>query len=229
MSKPMEQPRPVLAVASVCCLVWMVASAVAQQQPKGPSLEQIFVETEIWGPDLPAALASLDAWREAGEERVAIYADRIEGRTPYESAEDAAGQAATLSRILAAGPPTASGPLSRISARYVGPQRRALAARVVTSSLDGRPRVALVADGAELLAPELRTDTVERVLGPPDEVVRELVQSEREYRPAVLTRRHYAGALVTFVETDLAPRPGYVDHVVLDVAAVAAGLAEEAP
>ena len=65
-----------------------------------------------------------------------------------------------------------------------------------------------------------RGTTIQSVLaayGKPEKTTTEVVHGRGDRRPAVLTLHHYANGAVVFVESDLAPTPGLVDRVVVDV------------
>ena len=61
-------------------------------------------------------------------------------------------------------------------------------------------------------------------LGRPERVTTELLDDGTERRPIILTIYHYAGGVIAFAESDVAPRPGFINRVFLDVSAVTAAL-----
>ncbi len=206
-------------------LLWPVGAA-SGQTPTGASLTQILTIDELWGDDFQAVLAYLQSWELVGEQEVAVFGDRIVGATPYESLTAAASKSRDLSVEITKAAPIASQTLAPMLEPY-RKQAPRFEVEVAISSHDGSQRVAWTAPTIQLLAPGLTMATVRERLGPPEEVTREVIESERDHRPVELTGLSYAGGAAIFVETNIAPRPGYVDHVVLDIPAVAAVLAEE--
>jgi hypothetical protein len=89
-------------------------------------------------------------------------------------------------------------------------------------------RVSMSAPQARFLAADLTISTMTQRLGPPEQVAREALSTEKDERPTILTHHYYAHGAVDFVETDIAPRPGLVNHAVVDVPAVSAELFEGA-
>ena len=77
-------------------------------------------------------------------------------------------------------------------------------------------------DDGQFLKRGLTTNSIIEFYGSPEQKTTRVVDTRGERRPAVLTEFHYANDSVIFVETDLAPEPGFVDRVVLDVSAAAA-------
>jgi hypothetical protein len=69
---------------------------------------------------------------------------------------------------------------------------------------------------------------VEAAFGKPETITTLVIQSKRDMRPAILTLNSYAGGAIIFAESDLAPRPGLVDRVILDVPVMASMLFTEA-
>ena len=91
---------------------------------------------------------------------------------------------------------------------------------VIQSSDDGSFRIALI--GTEFLRRGLTVNQVEAAIGQPETVTTQLIQSEGERRPVILTLHSYAGGAVVFAESDLAPKPGVIDRVILNLPAVSA-------
>jgi hypothetical protein len=74
------------------------------------------------------------------------------------------------------------------------------------------------------LNPKMTVAAVVERLGKPEKIVRQLIQTEKERRPIVLTLYTYAGNAIAFAESDISPIPGSVDRVILDVPSITAEL-----
>jgi hypothetical protein len=196
-------------------------------EDKANALAKIFGEPDLWGKDYPAALASLPAWNRLGEKRVWVFADRIIGGSPHKTREEAQGEAERFSEAIKALRPR---PAPKFEALLRERTEQLSAAKMEVIPFfkdDGTARIAWTTGAYQLLAPQLNMATVKERLGPPEKVSTEVVQGEGERRPVILTLHSYAGGAVAFVASDLAPRPGSVNRVLLDVPAVTAALFEE--
>jgi hypothetical protein len=204
-----------------------VASAFGgPPEEKANALAKIFGEPGLWGKDYPAALASLPAWNRLGEKRVWMFADRIIGGSPHKTREEAQGEAERFTEAVKALRPR---PAPKFEALLKERTEQLSAAKMEVIPFfqdDGTARIAWTT-GAQLLAPQLNMATVKERLGPPEKVSTEVVQGQGDRRPVILTLHSYAGGAVAFVASDMAPRPGSVDRVLLDVPAVTAALFEE--
>lgn len=217
----------VFAKASVvACAMCACVPAAVPQGPTRASVERILIDSTLWGNDFPAVLANIRSWEQVGETAVVIFPDRVIGATPYEGVGLAQPRAEALADGMKEATPTTNPTFSRILETYHGvpPQFRVT---VIPFPKDGSQRIAWTTPGLELLPPALTLKTVRDRLGPPEEVTRQVLQTEKDHRPTVLTGFSYAAGAAVFIESDLAPRPGYVERVVLNVAALAATLEEE--
>jgi len=223
----MMRSKVLVGIAGAACALFACVSPAAPQGQAKASLERILTDGALWGKDFPAVLAYFRGWEQVGETAVAVFPDRVVGVTPYDAAKPAKPRAEDLADATKQAAPTPNPALRPMLERY---QQTAPPFRVsvIPFPEDGSERLAWTAPGLELLPPGLSLETVQERLGPPDEVTRQVVQSEKDRRPIVLTGYSYAGGAVVFMESDVAPRPGSVDRVVLDVAAVVAAL-EEGP
>ena len=196
-------------------------------EEKGNALAKIFGEPGIWGKDYPAALASLPAWNRLGEKRVWVFANQMIGGLPHKTREEAQGEAERFTEAVKALRPK---PAPKFEALLKERTEQLSAEKMEVIPFfqdDGTMRIGLTIGANQLLAPQLSMATVKERLGPPEKVFTEVVQSQGERRPVILTLHSYAGGAVAFVESDVAPRPGSVDRVALDVPAVTAALFEE--
>lgn len=218
----MERFRVVLACCIAIGLSWLSPSAAA----KSPSVAQILNTPALWGKDLPKVLTYARSWDAAGEASVAIFPDRVVGTTPYRTRQAAQPVAAKLANALKVPPPRPApefqGLLKDTRAQPVKFQ-----AEVVPFIDDDLFRVALTGKGLQFLAPSLTVQRVQELLGPPDKTTTQFIQNETERRPITLTLHTYAGGAVTFVESSMAPKPGVVDRVVVELRAVDAAVFKE--
>ncbi len=187
------------------------------------SLQRILTDSVLWGKDFPIVLANLPSWGEVGENNVSVFRDRVLGGTAY---PDSARAQPAVTRVRDAlnrpkgTPQPEFAALLDVALKTPAPFQTA----VTLFGEDHSARIAWAAPTLQLLADSLTVARVQQRLGAPETVVQRLIQTERDHRPAVLTLRSYAGGAVVFIETDWAPRPGFVDRVVLDTRTVSAAL-----
>jgi hypothetical protein len=220
---------PVLAVA---LLLPGGASAMAAAPPSAEALSRVLSDPALWGKDFPAALMALSSWRRAGETTVAVFPDKMAGEKRYPKPDDAGRGAERLRQATAAPPPKPrSGLPGGLSQTLTAAREQLPRFRVEAPAFleDDSFRVTWSAPSAQLLPPGLTVATVRERLGQPAEKRRVVLQTEGERRPVILTLNVYLGGAVVFAESDMAPRPGLVDRVLLDVPAMTAVLFEEAP
>jgi hypothetical protein len=205
-----------------------MASAFADpQQDKTNALAKIFTAPGLWGKDYPAALASVPAWNRLGEKRVWVFADRVIGGSPHKTREEAQAEATRFSEAVKE-LRTKPAPKFEALLREKTEQLRAGKMDVIPFfQEDGTARIAWTTGSHELLAPRLKMATVTERLGPAKKVSTEVIQGQGESRPVILTVHSYADGAVAFAESDVAPRPGFVNRVILDVPVVTAVLFEE--
>jgi len=179
------------------------------------TLQRVLTEGALWGPHCRAVLANIASWRDAGESTIAVFNDRVLGSTAFPDTARALPAVARLRDAMAKPKP----PLRREFAALLDAAAKGPPPFDATAVLVAEDRLVHVAwTGPQLrfLAERLTVAAVEARLGRPESVTRETVQTDRDYRPAVLIKRSYAAGAVVFVETDQAPRPGFVDRVLLD-------------
>lgn len=189
---------------------------------KASQLAQILTDQQLWGDDAFAVFGSLDRWKRGGEVSIIIYPDKVAAGTKSETPEGARRSVARMSAAMKR---------ARLQLRpeYAASYREALATRAPALKVefarfleDDSFRVVWQREGGEFLKRDLKISSVFDTYGKPEKTTTEVVHSRGERRPAILTLHHYASGTVKFVESDLAPMPGLVDRVILDVATVAA-------
>jgi hypothetical protein len=185
-------------------------------------------DSALWGKHFASALASLPAWSLAGEPTVVIFPNRIVGGTPHGAEKEARESASRVMSALATAKP---------------PVRPAFAA-LLLKALEGGPpmrlepmrfwddqsfRAVWAGSSLQFFSPDLKLTAVAERLGPPEKMEREVIEGDAERRPLILTVSEYFGGAVRFAESDWAPRPGFVDRVLLKVPAVEAVVFKVAP
>jgi hypothetical protein len=204
----------------VVSLPFIAAGQVDDEKTK---LVKILTTRPLWDKDSLAALAFLPAWSRIDERTVAIFPARVVGATPFKTAEEAQRALAAMERALSESRP-ASAPefeeLLRGFTRAPAPFQPA----VIRLLDDDTFRIALTAQGSQFLPKSLTVKQVEELIGQPESVTTQVIQSERDRRPLILTLYSYAKGAIIYAESDWAPRPGFVDRVILNVPAVAAVL-----
>jgi hypothetical protein len=215
----------------LCGAVVLLSMASAfgdPQQDRTNTLAKIFTAPGLWGKDYPAALASLPAWNRLGEKRVWVFADRVIGSSPHKTREEAQAEAKRFNEAVKE-LRTRPAPKFESLLKDKTEQLRAGKMDVIPFfQEDGTARIAWTTGSHELLAPRLKMATVKERLGPAKKVSTEVIQGQGESRPVILTVYSYADGAVAFAESDVAPRPGFVNRVILDVPVVTAALFEEA-
>jgi hypothetical protein len=122
-----------------------------------------------------------------------------------------------------------SGLQSRTTQAAAGvPAARASTLRAVVAFMpeDGTRRLALRRDNPTFLRTGIKLAVIEERYGKPQRVFTEIVESQGERRPAVLTVYEYDGGAVRFASSDFSRFPGSVDRVFLDLAALERALAD---
>lgn len=210
------------------CATMALSFAPASARPP-VSLKAILGQEKLWGRDFSAALLSLPSWRDIGERKVAVFADRIVGETSYRTRAEAQRPSIQLDVAMRSAPRR----LATSAADLFKPTRNGaqglFRAEPVALIDDDLHRVAQTSDGLQLLAASLTFDRLEKLIGRPQSVTVQMVHALGDRRPVDLTFHSYADGSIVFVETDLAPQPGLVDRAVIDVPAAMALMFEEAP
>lgn len=186
---------------------------------------RILEDRALWGKDFYGLLASLASFQQAGEQRLQVFADRVVGTKRYDSLAEAQRRVPALEQALkrAEDQRLAAAVLRRYQA-----QPLILKPTAIQFVDDGSYRVAALQPDAQFLAPGLKTATVLERLGKAEKVTTEVLDDGTERRPVILTVYHYAGGAIAFAEADVAPRPGFINRVFLDVPAITSSL-EAAP
>jgi len=212
---------PLLILATALMAGAAHAGSPEAQVPKDSQekLRQVLGAPEIWGKDFPAALTAIESWRQAGETTVAVFADKMVGEKPYANRDEARAASDRLRKALAAVQLQPRDNLPGDLLRKLSGARKELS-RFRTEGQafweDDSYHVVLSAPAAQFLAPGLTMEKVRERLGPPAEIRAVAIQSQGDRRPVILTLNIYLGGAVAFAETDIAPRPGFVDRVLLD-------------
>jgi hypothetical protein len=206
-----------------------VAAAAPTPTPPPPlsPVARALSDSALWGKDFASVLACLPAWSRAGEPSLVIFPDRIVGGTPHKGEAEARESALrVMSALAAAKPPVRPAFAALLKAREGGPEMRLEPTRFWD---DQSFRAVWAGSSLQFFSPDLKLTAVRDRLGPPEKVEREVIQGDAERRPLILTVSEYFGGAVRFAESDWAPRPGFVDRVLLKVRAVEAVVFEVAP
>ena len=203
-------------VLLVLPLVFGLPLPAAGQGDRATTVAKILTTGALWGKDFPAAVASLYAWSRVGEPAFAIFPDRVVGVTPFKTPDAGKPSQAALSEALSQARPSPTPAFVELLKGLAG-RPLPLQSEVVPFFDDDSYRVALAGAGLQLLAPGLTVEQVETLIGKPDIVTKQLIQSDRDRRPVILTLHSYADGTIVFAESDWAPRPGLIDRVILNV------------
>lgn len=218
------------AVLLFCVIV--LATAKTQGQTPGARsvnptesqlvLDRVLQDERLWGIDAFAVFASLDRWSQHGESSIVLFADRVASGTAFETPAEAERSAAEIVKRMGLAPALLQAPFASQYEAAIMDRRSLLRAEFASFLEDESYRVVWKSDDGQFLKRGLTTNSIIEFYGPPEQKTTRVVDTRGERRPAVLTEYHYANDSVIFVETDLAPEPGFVDRVVLDVSAAAA-------
>lgn len=195
-------------------LLLPASAALAQR----PTLEQVLGKKELWGKDFPAVVGSLPGWQAAGESQVIVLPAAVASSRSYRTRTEAQRALGVLTRRLAAPLPRLKASFEPMAAPAAEAMRR-FRAEVVPLETKEKHGVIWTADSAQFIAPDLTAKKVEDLLGPPESVSTELLQTEKDRRPEVLTLRKYARGAVAFADSDMSPVPGGIGRVILSVPA----------
>lgn len=219
--------KVLLFVVAFCLVVGLGGgNAVADDKDgdKRKQLEKILTTKELWGKDFPQLLTRLKGWGEAGEERVAVFPNRVVGTTPYRKAELAEAKVERLATGMRSLQKDFTPAITPLIQGVTDDMPRRFKPQVIQSFADDdSARLAWVPEAGEAAAPVfipkgLKVTDVYEKIGKPERVTTRVVQPERGgRRPTVLKLHEYAAGEVAFVESDLSPRPGTVDRVILAI------------
>jgi hypothetical protein len=208
----------IIVISIFSCTDGMAQTSSTQSKP---TLTTILTDSNLWGKDFPLALASLNGWAEAGQRSVAIFRDRIVGGKPFKTREEAEQTSKKMSDLMETKQfnpkPEFEAMFKGIASKSAVPLKTEIISRFQD---DDSVRVAYSRADAEFLAPNLTIAIVQERLGRPQKVEQEVIQSEGDRRPVILTLYRYADGAVSFAKSDIAAQPEMVDRVLLDVPAV---------
>jgi hypothetical protein len=209
----------VLALLALTLMIGL-ASPVFPQTDQASVVVKILNTRGLWGKDFPTALLSLPAWERVGERSIAIFPDRIVGTTPFRTRDAAQPTRTTFDQAVSQPPPSPNSPFADLF-KGVPTGPLPVQSDVIQIFDDDSFRIAMVGKGgAQFLAPGLTIVQVESLIGPAQVVTTQVIQSERDRRPVILTLHSYGDGAIAFAESDWQPVPGIVDRVLLNVPAV---------
>jgi|SRR5271165_278941 len=224
-------PIVLAALLVVCFSLFFRMQAILGSSPSDeprPSetnsmLQKILTSQRLWGQDAFAVFATLEAWKNAGETSIVMFPDRVLGGKKSDTPAGVEQSAAHLTAALKRAQPKLR---SEYQAVYRQSMVRTSGFKIATERFleDDSFRVVLKREGGEFLKKGVTMRTIIDLYGKPENTTTEVVQSQGDRRPAVLTVHSYANGAIKFVQSDLSPTPDVVDQVVVDVTTSAAQL-----
>jgi hypothetical protein len=193
----------------------------AGAQP-APLLQRILTDPRLWADDAFAVFGSLDRWRTAGERAIEIYPVRVVSATKTDTPDLARPRLGQMTAAMQRPRPALRPAFAAAYAAAVAARAPGFRAEIQRAVEDESFRVVWLRADGQFLRRGVTIRSVMDTYGKPEKTMTEVVHGRGERRPAVLTLYHYANGTVIFVESDLAPTPGLVDRVVLDVPAASA-------
>jgi hypothetical protein len=203
----------IVLLGSLCCV---------SQQPRQVTVQQVLSNQKIWGKDLSTALADVLAWQKLGGHSIAIKANSVQSTTPIGDVKE------TVSHVERA--VTTAPMYTRDVHRVMGCDEMVKMmctvgvlghGQMVTESKDlGTTTVATKTPQLQFIAPAANIELLRKELGPPEKVTQEVVQTEYERQPVVVTKYHYASGAIVFATTNMKPN-GKIDRAIIDADAVA--------
>jgi hypothetical protein len=185
-------------------------------------LERVLTDRRLWGEDAFAVFGTLVRWRAAGETHILLYPDRVVSGSKSDTPDPARQRLAQIGPAMQRPLAAVRSPFAATYAAAVTARAPGFRAEVQHLPEDESFRVVWSRPDGEFLRRGVTTRSVIETYGRPERTTTEVVHGRGERRPAVLTLHHYANGAVVFVESDLAPTPGVVDRVVLEVSAATA-------
>lgn len=206
-------------------LLWATVFVVADSRSQvlagdEPSmLSKILTDKNLWGEDAFAAFGSLESWKQSGVSSVLVFPDRIASGTPSATPNEAEAGVARLVETMGLPQPQLQAAFAETYGAAISTRAPKLRVEFSRFLEDDSYRIVWKTPEAAFLKKDMKMQSVIDAYGDPEKTSTEVVHSQGERRPAILTNYHYADGAVQFVESDLAPIPGFVDRVVVDVAA----------
>ncbi|MGB6474091.1 MAG: hypothetical protein WBF04_08410 [Candidatus Sulfotelmatobacter sp.] len=206
-------------------LLLLILTRSFAQTTNEASLQKILSNPNVWGKDFSTALADVLVLQKVGEHELKVEPNSIVGFKPL--SPDNPGKAiadlqqalSTVSRysehvslLLGCGEGAAKGPCTaRVNS---GGQT------VKTTRESGQSTFVSSAPRKQFLAPTATVETLRKEFGPPERISQEVIQTEYERQPVIVTKYHYAGDAVVFATTNMKPN-GQLDHADVNADAVA--------
>jgi hypothetical protein len=202
----------------------IVGTAVAQTQPPKMEVSKILAEKDLWGKDFGQALVRVESLNQIGQKEATIFeVNQVVGGTEYSTRNEAEAASAKL-----------------ITARFTARQdvHQALqhlwnTPSIAVGDLSTKVEIVSQAGGdqvatrtvhpAQFLAPGATISKVQQKLGPPEKVTQQVIQTEYERRPVVLTLYAYGDGAIKFAESNMKTN-GQVDRVIVDTSKIAAAI-----
>lgn len=209
-------------IVFVICLSGIIASCrpdKISQERNNSTIAKILKDSTLWGKDFPAIIKYLNCWSGVAEISLSVFTTRAIGETKYENLLKANNSANRLNEKMKAKQPS----LKSSFKKYLGKDILNLSPFHVSAFQyyeDDSFRIGWVADSLEFLSSSLSVKYMMSRFGPPTSIKSQLLQTENERRPIVLTLYNYASGAIIFAESDLASQPGTIDRVIIDVSMV---------
>jgi len=207
-------------------------------QSQDEQIVRILTNKVLWRDDFPSLLRRLKSLNASGETKISVLPNEAYGERKFTSLE-VVGETGELHslmgelRSLMMGlPPLKPAVQAKLNATW-NQSIDTVTAVGQPSGDDGSVRVNLTSKKPsttnliptpEFLAPELTLSTVKQQNGEPEKVTTQIVDSEGEHRPEIVTLYHYAGGAIVFAVSDMSPTPLIIDRVILDTAKVSQAL-----
>src|SRR6266851_8719419 len=213
-----------------------IPSKASMQPPQTPAspqdnqakIKDILSDSTLWGHDFPALLASIKDWGESGETKIEVFADEAVGATPQADIAHALTQAAIFHRRMTVDKPSFRPQFEASMQISASDAMNTVVPSAHSSKDDQSVRVVLLNSSAatqtSYLAPGLTIQQVQQRRGQPESVTTRLIDSGDERRPLVLRLYQYAQGAIVFAESDVTPRQGAVERVILDTAKISSAI-----
>lgn len=198
-----------------------VGIALGQTQPRKMGVSQILAEKDLWGKDFGQALVRVQSLNEIGQKEATIFeVNEVVGGTTYSTrteAEAASAKLTTAGTTARQSVDQALRHLWRTSSVSLGERSPNVE---IVSQAGGDQVATRSAKPTQFLAPGTTISTIQQKLGPPEKVSEQLIQTEYERRPVVLTLYAYGDGAIKFAESNMEPK-GKIDRVIVDTSKIA--------